>query len=235
MALPLDVENAIELPRAALLFIDMQRRHLDVGGVGYHTLPPDRADLVVARGGTALEAARAAGMPVVHVATWSRHPGPWGPTEGRNPFFQWQNGKPIPGGGFVRQAGKCTEGSVYAEFMPAVEPLPHEPVIVKKKYSGFFMTDLELVLRSLGVETIFLGGVNTNNCCLHTFFDGHARDFRMVLLEDACGSMNGQAYHDAALKQIEAALGWIISVDEFQQLVSRRTVAATTGTSEGTR
>lgn len=220
MSLPSDVADAVSIERSVLLLIDMQRRHLDVDGVGYHTLPAERARSVVAQGGAALAAVRAAGMPVIHVGTWSAAKTPWGPREGRNPFFQWQNGKPIPGADFVRQAGKCIEGSVWAEFMPPVEPLPHEPVVVKKRYSGFYMTDLDLILQSFGTETIFLGGVNTNNCCLHTFFDAHERDYRVILLEDACGSMNGQAYHEAAVRQIEAALGWVTSVDELTRLLA---------------
>ena len=70
--------------------------------------------------------------------------------------------------------------------------------------------------RTLGVKTVFLAGVNTNNCVLATAFDVHARDFRLVLLEDACGSMNGDAYHEAALRQIEAALGWTYDVPSFE-------------------
>jgi len=223
MPLPADVEAEIDLARSTLLLIDMQRRHLDVGGAGYHTLPADRAELVVRRGAVALEAARAANVPVIHVGTWSMDPPPpWGPREGRNPFWRWQNGKPIPGAGFVRQATKCIEGSVYAEFMPPVAPLAHEPVVVKRRYSGFYMTDLELILKSFGVETVFIAGVNTNNCCLHTCFDAQARDFGVILLEDACGSMNGQEYHEAAVAQIEAALGWVMSVAEFQTTLERR-------------
>jgi len=221
MSLPAEVAAEIRLDRSALLLIDLQRRHLDVGGVGYHTLPADRAELVVRRGAAALAVARASPMRTVHVGTWSRPPTPWGGTEGRNPFMRWQTGKPVPGGGFVRRSAICVEGSVYAELMPPVAPLPHEPVVVKKKYSGFYMTDLELILRSLSVETLFVGGVNTNNCCLHTCFDAQARDFGVVLLEDACGSMNGQPYHEAAVKQIEAAIGWVCSVDEFAALVAR--------------
>lgn len=226
MSLPHEVEAEISLEKSAILFIDMQRRHLDVGGVGYHTLPADRAEQVVARGAVALEAARQSPMRVLHVGTWSRPATPWGGTEGKNPFWRWQTGKEVPGGGFLRQSGKCVAGSVWAEFMAPVAPRDAEPVIIKKKYSGFYMTDLELVLHSLGVETVFLGGVNTNNCCLHTFFDGHARDFRMILLEDACGSMNCQAYHDSAVKQIEAALGWVISVADFTDLVGRKQALA---------
>lgn len=225
MPLPLEVEADIALEQSAILFIDMQRRHLDLE-VGYHTLPPDRAKLVVQQGAEVLAMARPAGMRVVHVATWSRHQTPWGGADARNPFMQWQTGQPIPGSGFVRQSGKCVEGSVWAEIMPPVTPVNHEPVVLKKKYSGFYGTDLEQVMRSLGVKTIFIGGVNTNNCVLGTFFDAHARDFRTILLEDVCGSMNGQAYHEAGVRQIEAALGWVITVDDLRSLISRKTAAA---------
>ncbi len=227
MPLPAEIARHVRLDRAALLFIDMQRRHLDLE-VGYHTLPPDQAARVVERGGRAIEAARRAGLRIVHVGTWSRPASPWGPTEGRNPFWGWQTGKPIPGASFVRQSGKCVQGSVWAEFMPPVAPLPGEPLIVKKKYSGFYVTDLELTLRSLAVETVFVGGVNTNNCVLHTSFDAHARDFGVVVLEDACGSMNGQAYHEAALRQIEAAIGWTTTVDDFVRLLEEKTGAHAT-------
>jgi nicotinamidase-related amidase len=212
--LPASVAETFTLGQTALLLIDLQRRHMDTGGVGYHTLPPDRARSVTQRAGAALTAAREAGLPVVHVATW-RKPGNRG---GGNPFFAWQNGRPIPGAGFVRQADLCTEGSVYAEFMPETAPLPHEPVVVKFRYSGFYMTELELVLRGLGIRQLFIGGVNTNNCVLHTSFDAHARDFGVVLLEDATGSMNGPAYHEAAVRQIEASLGWVTDTAGFASL-----------------
>jgi nicotinamidase-related amidase len=215
--LPASVAETFALGETALLLIDLQRRHMDPGGVGYHALAPDRAASVTQRAGSALAAARSAGMPVVHVATWQK-PGQQG---GGNPFFAWQNGRPIPGAGFVRQAGRCTEGSVYAEFMPEATPLPQEPVVIKFRYSGFYMTELELVLRGLGIRQLFVGGVNTNNCVLHTSFDAHARDFGVVLLEDATGSMNGPAYHEAAVRQIEASLGWVSDTAGYAALARR--------------
>jgi nicotinamidase-related amidase len=233
LTLPADVAREIYPERTALLLIDMQRRHLDLTQ-GYHMLSADRAQLVVARAAVALDAARGAGLRVVHVGTWSRPASPWGPVEGRNPFWRWQTGRPIPGADFVRQSGKCFAGTVWAEFMPPVAPAETEPVVVKKKYSGFFATDLELVLRSLDIETLFIGGVNTNNCVLHTAFDAHARDLRVVVLEDACGSMNGQAYHEAAIRQIEAAIGWTAGVDDFTRLFARQSGASASSTAATT-
>lgn len=214
MPLPEDVQEAVLLHESALLFVDVQRRHMDLD-VGYHTLPAARAKLVLEQGGRALAAARRAGLRVVHVGTWSRPPTRWGQVDGGNPFMKWQTGKPIPGGGFVRRSGLCLEGTAYAEFMPGFVPESDEPVVIKKRYSAFFTTDLERVLRTLGVKTLFVGGVNTNNCVLGTVFDAHARDFRVIVLEDACGSMNGDTYHDSAIRQIEAALGWTTTVDAF--------------------
>jgi nicotinamidase-related amidase len=225
MTLTAEVASEIDPNRTGLLLIDMQRRHMDMTA-GYHTLPADRAELAIARAAVALDAARRAGLRVLHVGTWSRPASPWGTTEGRNPFWRWQTGKPIPGADFVRQSGKCLAGTVWAEFMPPVAPADGEPLVVKKKYSGFFATDLELVIRSLDVETLFIGGVNTNNCVLHTAFDAHARDLRVIVLEDACGSMNGQEYHEAAIRQIEAAIGWTASVDEFTQLFATQRAPA---------
>ena len=230
MPLPDEVAQRFTLADTALLLIDLQRRHMDVDGVGYHTLPPERARSVTDRAGVALRLAREANMPVVHVGTWKKPATPWGNRNGSNPFFAWQNGKPIPGATFVRQADLCTQGSPYAEFMPATAPLPHEPLVVKFRYSGFYMTELELILRGLGIRQLFVGGVNTNNCVLHTSFDAQARDFGVVVLEDATGSMNGRDYHDAAIRQIEASIGWVSDVDSFgewtQAAAARRDVVA---------
>lgn len=219
MSLPVEIAESTDVKRSALLFIDLQRRHMDVGGVGYHTLPKDRAELVNRRAAAALAVAREIDMPIIHVGTWKKPDAPWGERSGSNPFFRWQNGKPIVGASFVRQANICTEGSPYAEFMPDTAPLSHEPVVVKFRYTSFYMTDLELTLRGLGIERLFIGGVNTNNCVLHTSFDANARDFSVVVLEDATGSMNGQEYHEAAIRQIAASIGWVCTVDEFSDLV----------------
>ncbi|HXF81564.1 MAG TPA: cysteine hydrolase [bacterium] len=220
MALPPEVEAQIDLRRSALVLIDMQRRHVDPE-VGYHLIDPSRAAAIVAAARRALEAARAADLPVVHVATWARRPSPWGFADQGNPFFAYQTGKIIPGLGRPRQSGKNVEGSVYAEILPVLAPQRDEPVVVKRRYSAFYGTDLELVLRGLRAETLFILGVNTNNCVLATVYDAFSRDLRIVVLADACGSMNGEEYHAAALRQIEAALGFTMTVAAFEALLAR--------------
>ncbi len=221
MPIPDEVSTAIDLTKSAYVLIDMQRRHVDPQ-VGYHLIDPARTAPIVAAARDALETARGAQIPVVHVATWSRQPSPWGSVDRRNPFWEYQTGKMIPGLGRPRQSGKNLEGSVYAEILPELAPRNDEPVVVKRRYSGFYGTDLEIVLRGCGAETLFVCGVNTNNCVLATVFDAFSRDFRVVVLSDACGSMNGDEYHRFALMEIEAALGFAATAMEFRALVQHK-------------
>ena len=227
MGMPDEVADAIDVRRSAYVQIDMQRRHVDPQ-VGYHLIDPGRTAAVVAAARSALETARAAQIPVVHVATYSRRPSPWGFVDHHNPFWQYQTGKVIPGMGKPRQSGKNVEGSVYAEILPELAPQHDEPVVVKRRYSGFYGTDLDLILRGCGAETLFICGVNTNNCVLATVYDAFSRDFRIVVLADACGSMNGDPYHQFALMEVEAALGFTMTTAEFRGLVERKRVSATT-------
>ena len=224
MAMPQEVVDVIDLDRSAYLQIDMQRRHVDPG-VGYHLIDPAKTAGIVAAARAALETARAANIPTLHVATYSRRPSPWGFADHRNPFWEYQTGKIVPGMGKPRQSGKNVEGSLYAEILPELAPQRDEPVVVKRRYSGFYGTDLENILRGLQAETLFICGVNTNNCVLATVYDAFSRDFRIVVLSDACGSMNGDDYHRFALMEIEAALGFVITVGEFRALVERRRAA----------
>ncbi len=221
MSIPDEGATAIDLTKSAYVLIDMQRRHVDPH-VGYHLIDPVRTPAIVAAARDALETARGAQVPVVHVATWSRQPSPWGSVDRQNPFWEYQTGKTIPGLGRPRQSGKNLEGSVYAEILPELAPRNGEPVVVKRRYSGFYGTDLETVLRGCGAETLFVCGVNTNNCVLATVFDAFSRDFRVVVLSDACGSMNGDDYHRFALMEIEAALGFTATAAEFLALVQHK-------------
>jgi ureidoacrylate peracid hydrolase len=101
------------------------------------------------------------------------------------------------------------DGSPGAEIHPAIAPLPGEIVIKKHRYSAFYGTDLEIVLRGLGVDTVVIAGVTTENCCHATARDAFFRDYKVVFLSDATGApdyldvgqggMSGAEVHQAAL------------------------------------
>lgn len=219
MPLPKEIVDAYVPSRSAFIQIDMQRRHVDPN-VGYHLVDAAKSTAIVQASERILASVRAANTPLIHVATYSRHESPWGFADANNPFWKYQTGKIVPGMGRPRQMGKNIEGSTFAEILPALAPQRNEPVVVKKRYSGFYQTDLEMILRGLKVEMLFLWGVNTNNCVLATAYDAFSRDFGVAVIADACGSMNGDEYHVSALKQVEAALGFVTSVDEVVRALS---------------
>lgn len=90
--------------------------------------------------------------------------------------------------------GMCLEGSPESEIHEELAPLPHEKVIFKHRYSAFYNTDLETVLRCLKIEDLVICGVMTNLCCESTARDAYFRDFRVFFLADATGSINEEMH-----------------------------------------
>lgn len=100
-----------------------------------------------------------------------------------------------------------TEGAaIVAELAPG----PRDPIISKRRYSGFFQTELEAVLRQLGIDTLVLTGLQTDCCVSHTAADGFFRGFRIVILEDAVGARTEEG-HRRALEQARRLYGARIS------------------------
>lgn len=77
-----------------------------------------------------------------------------------------------------------------------------DDVIVKRRYSGFIGTDLEILLRGLKAETLILVGALTNVCVHYTFADAHQRDYHCRVVEDCVGGSD-EAAHEAALTAME--------------------------------
>ncbi len=199
----------MNLSRAALLLVDMNRSHLD-HEMGHLLVAKPDADRIIAAAVRVREAWAATGRPVIFVRTHHRWNSATGEViDNRNPFWMAQHAAPIPGLAKPRKT-LAVEGAVVTEVVPQLAPRPGEHTVFKHRYSPFHNTDMELLLKNLEVDTLVIGGVNTNNCILCTCFEAFNRDFRVILMPDVCASMNGADYHEASLKLIEAALGWII-------------------------
>lgn len=148
----------------ALLVMDVQRRNVDRFADG-----PD----YLLRVGQAIEAARGAGVPVVHVVVAFRpgHP----EISSRNKIFSALAGT----GGF----GADDES---AQIHPDVAPLPDEVVVTKRRVSAFAGSDLDVVLRGLGVHSLVLTGIATSGVVLSTLRQAADLDFELTVLSDAC-------------------------------------------------
>ena len=91
------------------------------------------------------------------------------------------------------------EGDLTTELADGLDPRPDEYHIRKRRYSAFFATELDLVLRSYGAETLVLLGALTDVCVHYTFVDAHQHDYRCRVVSDCVGGSSAMA-HVAALE-----------------------------------
>jgi len=99
----------------------------------------------------------------------------------------------------------CVAGTPEAEVIPELANYPGE-IIAKKRYSGFFATQLEEKLKELAPEKLIICGVLTNICVLHTTADARNRDYQVEVPVDCVASPDEQA-HRFALEHMEKVLG----------------------------
>jgi nicotinamidase-related amidase len=107
----------------------------------------------------------------------------------------------------------CVEGTPGIEIIDALAPAASDYVLVKRRYSGFFATDLDLLLKGLGVDTLVLTGVATDVCVRATAQDALQLDYR-VLVPRECVAGTTPARHEAALEHVGYVLGRVLPLDE---------------------
>ncbi len=120
----------------------------------------------------------------------------------------------------------CLEDSPYSEV--AIEELgirPDDYVLAKRRYSCFFGTDLEILLKGLKADTLILTGGFTDVCVHYTFVDAHQHDYYCRVVED-CTTASSPPAHEAALKAMEyLQMGAIRTSDEVMQAFAARDFA----------
>ena len=120
----------------------------------------------------------------------------------------------------VRPHGE--EGSVGVELDPRLHPLPEDYTVVKRRYSAFVGTDLDLILRDNHVERVILTGTKTNVCIRATATDAFERNYYVVVPRE-CVATDKQHLHDANLEDIGKYMGKVISADEALALLEAET------------
>jgi len=75
-------------------------------------------------------------------------------------------------------------GTKDAQPLSDLEPQPEDIILEKRRFSAFFKTDLDQTLRTMKIDTVAIGGVNTHFCVLATAFDAVCNDFNTIILED---------------------------------------------------
>lgn len=96
----------------------------------------------------------------------------------------------------------CIETDPLTDYAQAMDPRPTDYFIAKRRYSSFFGTDLEILLKGLRADTLILTGGLTNVCVHYTFLDGHQHDYFCRVVED-CVAGSSERAHEAALEAME--------------------------------
>lgn len=96
----------------------------------------------------------------------------------------------------------CLEGTSEVELYPPLAPIDGEWLIQKRRYSGFFGTDLDLLLRDLKIDTVILTGTITNVCVHYTAIDAHQYGYVVRVAADCVAGTSKRA-HEASLEAIE--------------------------------
>jgi nicotinamidase-related amidase len=165
--------NALDPSRTALLVMDLQADIV--------ARFPDGSAALLERTATLIAAARAAGVPVIYVVVGFR-PG-YPEVSPRNQSFS-----------AIRGTGRFTTSPPGADIVAAVRPQPEDVIIVKHRVGAFSGTDLDMVLRAKGVETLVLTGLATSGVVLSTVRHGADADYRLVVVADCCGDGDDEVH-----------------------------------------
>lgn len=198
----LSLSELIDPRHAALLVVDVQNDFChDEGAFGRM-----RADLSMIQGMMPrlvglIGEARKKGVPVIYTGS-REYPWTWSTA--------WDQVKLALNGG--ENPPVVTDWG--AAFYKGIEPRPGEPVILKRRYSAFHGTDLDLILRTLGRTSLILTGVASNICVESTARDGFMRDYLVVFVGD-CSATTSQWLHQATLENIRLSFGRVVNAEDI--------------------
>ena len=208
-----------DLDRTALIVVDMQNAFASPGGMldlaGIDVSP---ARDVIANAAMVVEAARGARVPVVYL------------TIGYPPDLSTAGGVDSPNP--QKELALClmrerpelrgkllTFGTWDFEIVPDLAPLPGDVVIVKSRYSGFYGTSLDSVLRSRGVRNLLLVGIASNVCVESTIRDAYFLEYWAVMVADATMPAGSAAIQEATEYNVRTFFGWVANSEDLVTLL----------------
>ena len=208
----------LDWAKTALVIIDMQRDFMEPGGFG-ETLGNDVSQLAraVKPIGSVLSAARDTGILVIHTREGHR------PDLTDAPPHKVMRGDPATRIGAPGPMGRIlVRGEPGHDIIPELYPMAGEPVIDKPGKGAFYQTDLDLMLRNRGIETLLVCGVTTEVCVNTTVREANDRGYRCIVLADCCASYFPE-FHAAGLAMVKAQGGIFGSVSTSQSLLDALT------------
>ncbi|MBM7600860.1 nicotinamidase-related amidase [Virgibacillus halotolerans] len=180
----------MDVNKTALLLIDLQKEGGTSDVAGMDKILKHTAELI--------EACRKENIPIIY----TRH-------INRADAIGLANSEP------VNEAGEPLYYHAHShtiEIADMIKPKPNDIIIDKYRYSGFFESNLELMLKSLGIKHLIIGGVLTDVCVLSTALDAYYRDYQINIVEDICGTTTEGAHMAAMLMMAN----WIYDLEVYE-------------------
>lgn len=199
----------------AVIVVDIQNAYasvggyLDIAGFDVSGAPP-----AIAKTKTALEAARAAGLTVIFFQNgWDKDYVEAG-TAG-SPNFHKSNALKTMRARPDLKGTLLAKGTWDYAIVDALTPKPGDIVVPKTRYSGFFNTNIDSVLRARGIRNLVFTGIATNVCVESSLRDAFHLEYFAVVLEDATHHAGPDFVQQAAIYNIEKFFGWVSTVADF--------------------
>ncbi|MEI2603165.1 pyrimidine utilization protein B [Erwinia aphidicola] len=230
-------QNAIILParpeaivfppeQTALIVVDMQNAYattggyLDLAGFDVSATRP-----VIDQINVAVKAARDAGIQIIWFQNgWDDQyveaGGPGSPNWHKSNALKTMRQKP------ELQGTLLAKGGWDYELVDELTPQPGDIVLPKPRYSGFFNTALDSMLRSRGIRHLVFTGIATNVCVESTLRDGFFLEYFGIVLEDATYQAGPLFAQQAAIFNIETFFGWVSDVGSFCRALQHEPTAA---------
>jgi ureidoacrylate peracid hydrolase len=209
---------AVDPLRTAVLVIDMQNDFGSAGGM-FERAGIDVSGIAAAAVATrpVLTAARTAGIPIVYIKMeHAPDLSDVGPVDGPH----WIKHRPLRVGDTViapdgSESRILVRDTWNTEILEELTPHPSDLVVSKHRYSAFFETELDTVLKGLDAKYLLVTGCTTSICVESTVRDAMFRDYSCVVLEDCTAEPIGAGFartnHEASLLVIETLFGWVSS------------------------
>lgn len=211
---------ALKPSETALIVVDMQNAYatkegyLDLAGFDVSATGP-----VIENINSAIEVSRKAGIQIVFLQNgWDSNyveaGGEGSPNWHKSNALKTMRKQPELSGRFL------SKGGWDYDLVDELKPQEGDWIIPKTRYSGFFNTNLDTMLRSRGIRNLVFTGIATNVCVESTLRDGFHLEYFGLALSDATYQAGPRSAHDAALFNISTFFGWVSTLEDYSNALN---------------
>lgn len=209
-------EIKLDTARTALIVVDMQNAFCKKGGLFdiMGMLDEGKAVRAIANNKRIIAAFHRAGIKVIYLrmvyrADLADAGGP------ESPNYWKEKGREMARKNPEHRHNFLVEGSWDAEIIDELKPLPGDIIVSKNRFSGFFNTNLDSILRTNNIKHLVFTGVATNVCVESTVRDSYFHEYFPILVNDACANTGPDFIQAASVWTITSAFGWVTDTAEL--------------------